>query len=110
MDKAYSKVIRLFEEFRKFDSGMPIQTAITFCMVANNEGISMKELQEKMGYSQSSCHRNVTALCKYDRFNKPAHDLLYKADDPMEHRRKLVFMTPKGKRVAETLKSIVGEV
>lgn len=106
MDKAYSRVIALIEEFRKIDPEMPLQTAVTFCTVAAEEGITMKRLQEKLGFSQSSCSRNVASLSKFHRLNKPGHDLLYTTEDPHERRRKIVMLTPKGKRVAESIKAV----
>jgi DNA-binding MarR family transcriptional regulator len=97
----------MLEELRKVDSEMPLQMAATFMTVANEEGITMKLLGEKLGISQSSCSRNVAALSKFHRLNKPGHDLLYATEDPEERRRKIVKLTPKGKRVAESLLEIL---
>lgn len=77
MKKAFVKGLVLLEEFRKVDPDMPLQMAATFLVVANNEGVTMKELGDKLGISQSSCSRNVAALSKVHRLNKPGHDLLY---------------------------------
>lgn len=107
MKKAYIKGLKMLEEFRKLDSDMPLQTAATFLSVANEEGITMKSLGERLGISQSSCSRNVAALSKHHRLNKPGHDLVYATEDPEERRRKIVKLTPKGKRVAETLLEIL---
>ena len=107
MKLAYNKGIRLLEEFRKLDSEMPIQMAATFLMVANEEGITMKNLGNRLGISQSSCSRNVAALSRWHRLGNPGHDLLYAIEDPVERRRKIVKLTPKGKRVAETVLKIL---
>jgi len=107
MKKAFSKGLVLLEEFRKVDPDMPIQMAAAFLVVANNEGVTMKELGDKLGISQSSCSRNVAALSKVHRLNKPGHDLVYAIEDPAERRRKIVFLTPKGKRVAESIVGIL---
>jgi DNA-binding MarR family transcriptional regulator len=107
MKKAYGKALKLFEELRKVDSDMPLQMAATFVMVANNEGITMKDLGQRLGMAQSTCSRNVAALSKVHRLNKPGHDLLYATEDPAERRRKIVKLTPKGKRVAESILEIM---
>lgn len=109
MNRAYRKGLNLLEELRKIDAEMPLQMATAFLTVASEEGITMKRLGEKLGISQSSCSRNVAALSKYHRLNKPGHDLLYATEDPEERRRKIVKLTPKGKRVAETLLEILGQ-
>ena len=106
MNIAYIKFLNFIEEFRKFDPEMPIQTVAVFLKVANEDGITMKDLGESLGIPQSSCSRNVAALSKLNRLNKSGHDLVYAVEDPVERRRKIVKLTPKGKRVAESLLGI----
>ncbi len=107
MTMAYVKSWKLLEEFRKFDADMPIQTAAMFLVVAANEGITMKALGEELGISQSSCSRNVAALSKQHRLNKPGLDLVYAEEDPVERRRKIVKLTPQGRRLAQAIRGIV---
>lgn len=98
---------KFLEEFRKIDPEMPMQMAATFVLVALLPGITMKELAERLGISQASCSRNVAALSKVHRLNKPGHDLVYAEEDPAERRRKIVRLTSKGTRVEESLKSLI---
>lgn len=107
MKRAYAKGLKMLEEFRKIEPDMPLQMAATFLTVANEEGITMKTLGERLGISQSSCSRNIAALSKFHRLNKPGHDLVCATEDPVERRRKIVKLTPKGKRVAEALLEIL---
>lgn len=83
--------------------------AATFLLVAAREGITMKNLSEALGISQASCSRNIAALSKWHRLNKAGHDLVYTEEDPVERRRKIAFLTPKGKRVAEALRVLLEE-
>lgn len=103
MKRAYVYGLKILEEFRKIDPEMPMHMAAMFLIVANEEGITMKTLRERLGISQASCSRNVAALSNAHRLNKPGHDLLMATEDPVERRRKIVMLTPKGKRVAAAL-------
>jgi DNA-binding MarR family transcriptional regulator len=101
------------EEFRKLDPVMPAQTMAHFLVIAERapEEIGMKELAGMFGLSQSSTSRNVAYLGKVWKTNSegavPGLDLVEAYEDPMERRRKLVRMTPKGKRVAEALAGLI---
>lgn len=97
----------VLKRFREHDPEMQMQTAQTFITVALNPGISMTELSEKVGISQASCSRNVAALSRVHRLNKPGLDLVVAAEDPMERRRKVVKLTPKGQRLAEALTKLL---
>lgn len=101
------KITRCLEEMRRIDPEIQAQTVTCFLEVAMNPGITMKDLGERVGISQSSVSRNVAALSKVHRLNRPGHDLLVAVEDPMERRRKIVNLTEKGRKVAESLKSIM---
>lgn len=107
--KALAKVVKCLEEFRKIDPQMPPQTAQVFLWVCIQDGITMKDLAERVGISQSSTSRNVAALSKEHRYGKPGYDLVAATEDPMERRRKIVKLTPKGRRIAQALSDVFGE-
>lgn len=71
-------------------------------IVALEPGITMKRMAEKLGLSQSSTSRNVSALSKTHRYGKPGYDLITAKEDPTERRRKIVTLTAKGERVMHT--------
>lgn len=106
---ALAVIEEVLKRFRDFDQEMQMQTAQTFIAVAMQPGITMKELSEKVGISQASCSRNVSALSRVHRLNKPGMDLVVVAEDPMERRRKVVKLTPKGQRLAESLTQLIEE-
>lgn len=99
--------IRLLEAFRRLDPDLPIQYALSFLTIAQNEGLSMRELSERLEIAQSSASRNVAALSRWHSFGKPGHDLVEAAEDPRERRRKVITLTPKGRQLIEDLKAIV---
>lgn len=100
-------LIRAMEEFRKLDAEMPMQQAVVFLHVVLLPGITMKALGEATGLSQSSCSRNVAALSQWHRLGEAGHDLVVATEDPAERRRKVVHLTPKGKRVAASINEIM---
>lgn len=105
--KTMMKAMRLLEEFRKLDPEMQMQTAQAFIYVAIHPGTTMKQLGDALGISQASCSRNIAALSKWHRLDRPGHDLVVAQEDPAERRRKIVTLTPKGKRIAKALLDIL---
>lgn len=103
------KLYKVFEEIRKIDPEIPIQTAHVFVTVALIPGITMREITDRLNISQSTTSRNVTALSKWHRLNKPGLDLVKAEEDPAERRRKVVNLTPKGVLLAKALKLILAE-
>jgi DNA-binding MarR family transcriptional regulator len=96
-------LIRVLEVLRRFDPDMPIQYALSFLTVAQNEGLSIRDLSERLGIAQSSASRNVAALSRWRSFDRPGHDLVQAVEDPQERRRKVVTLTETGRALAEEL-------
>jgi DNA-binding MarR family transcriptional regulator len=95
---------------RAEDPVMPIQMFQTLLAVARQSGITMNELGEILKTSQASCSRNVAALSKWHKFGEPGLDLIEAVEDPVERRRKIIFLTPKGRaRVREVLSAMTGK-
>ena len=96
------------EAFRELDQEMPAQTILTFLLVAQNPGIKVGELVERLGIAQSSTSRNVAYLSKWRAFEEEGHDLIEAVEDPRDRRTKTVNLTAKGKRLAEKLARVIG--
>lgn len=108
--KALWKFAQCLEEMRKLDPEIQAQTISCFLMVVIHPGITMKDIGERVGISQASTSRNIAALSKVHRLNRPGHDLVVATEDPVERRRKVVYLTDKGKRVAESLRVLMEAV
>jgi DNA-binding MarR family transcriptional regulator len=100
-------VIRVLEEFRRFDPDMPIQYALSFLTIAQNEGLSMGDLAQRLGIAQSSASRNIAALSRWHSFGKDGHDLVEALEDPRERRRKIVSLTSRGHSLVAGLRALV---
>ncbi|HYG84622.1 MAG TPA: winged helix-turn-helix transcriptional regulator [Azospirillum sp.] len=101
-------VARVLEAFRTLDPDLPIQYALSFITIAQNEGISIGELAERLGIAQSSASRNVAALSRWHSFGKAGLDLVSAQEDPRERRRKIVTLTDRGRAFLDELRAIVG--
>lgn len=100
-------VTHVLEAFRTLDPDLPIQYALSFMTIAQNEGISIGELAERLGIAQSSASRNVAALSRWHSFGKAGLDLVSAQEDPRERRRKVVALTDKGRAFLDALRGIV---
>lgn len=100
-------LIRALETLRRLDPDMPIQYAVSFLTVVQNEGLSVGELSERLGIAQSSASRNVAALSRWRSFGKPGHGLVQAEEDPRERRRKLVTLTETGRALADELRVLL---
>lgn len=107
--KSLWKIYRAVEELRKIDPEMQAHTINIFLVVCMNPGITMKDLGQQLGVSQATMSRNIAALGKVHRLNRPGLDLVEAQEDPAERRRKIVNLTPKGKRIKDALEKIITE-
>lgn len=103
--QACLKMIGKFSEYiGKGDVEM--QALATFWTVAERGGeMPMMELQDTLGLSQSSVSRNVTLL-SIGSIAAPGPRLLEAFDDPGYRRRKIVQITPRGRKLADELREI----
>ena len=106
-DMALSTLIRVLEEFRTLDPDLPIQYALSFLTLAQNEGLSMGELAQRLAIAQSSASRNIAALSDWHSFGKPGLGLVEAREDPRERRRKLVSLTGKGRAFLHRLTALM---
>ncbi|HPD82773.1 MAG: MarR family transcriptional regulator [Alphaproteobacteria bacterium] len=100
-----AKIIKLqnaLVEFTEIDPEFPMQWAITFLEIAQNEGASLKDIAEETGISMSVMSRTIGALANYRRMGKPYGIITVKAAKD-DRRRKELFLTKKGKTLLDAL-------
>ena len=103
-------LIQVIRAFRNVDSEMPAQMAHCLLEVALRPGLNMRQLEEATGLSQSSASRNIQTLGKWHRDRRPGYDRVESVEDPEDTRRKIMFLTPKGRQlVADVLSAVTGE-
>lgn len=104
-------LLKALSAVREIDEVIPIQTVQVLLSIALRPGLTMQELGDMTGLSQSSCSRNVAALGEWHRFGKEGYNLVEAVEDPRERRRKIMYLTHKGRqRVAKIIQSVTDEV
>jgi DNA-binding MarR family transcriptional regulator len=99
-------ILDLLGAFQEHNPTMPIQMAASFLLVAKNEGKSLRELRQLSGVAQSTMSRHLLDLGARNRRFGEGLGLVRSEIDPMELRRKQFYLTPKGRRLLETLMGI----
>ncbi len=100
---ALNRLLLVVEEFRKIDPQLPPQMAAVFIYVCGHDGCSVSEIERGLGVSQSSASRSAAALGSTHRSGKAGFGLLEERADPVDARKKLLFLTHQGRRIGETL-------
>lgn len=98
------------------DTHMNAAEMRAFLWCAIQPGITMAELAARIGVGQSETSRIISRFLRIQRIvvdedgverRIPGYDLLSAEPDPYERRRKIVSLTPKGTRLAETLVEVM---
>jgi len=104
-----NRLMKTIDAIRGDESDMPTQQVQAFLAVALRPGLTMQDMSEMVGMSQASCSRNVSALSKWHRLDKPGLDYIEAVEDPRERRRKIMYLTPKGRtRMTKALEALTG--
>lgn len=89
-------------ELTEIDPEFPIQWAITFLEIAQNEGASLKDIAEETGISMSVMSRTIGALANYRRMGKP-YGIVSVRSAKDDKRRKELYLTKKGQKLLDSL-------
>ena len=95
--QALGRLVGTIAVAREIDAQLPAQLLHSLLEVALQPGLTMQELSERTGLSQSSCSRNMAALGKWHRLGVPGHNLVETVDDPTDRRRKVMLLNARGR-------------
>jgi DNA-binding MarR family transcriptional regulator len=113
MSKVNTAVMRSLKEFMEVNPSMPVSQAYVLTLVANNEGLSLVELSNLSGLRNATISRYLLDLSDRLRTGEDGYKLVTREIDPMELRRNMYTLAPKGrhllKRVAGHFKHILKE-
>lgn len=91
--------LKCISELRNVDSEMPLpQVHCLFILAkAGEEGMSLTELANKAEIAMATASRYIGNMGKINRFREEGFQLVEAFEDPLERRRKIIRLTPKGK-------------
>lgn len=81
---------------REVDPEMPAQTLLAILEIANDPGMTMKDLQDKLGLSSAATSRIISRLSEWERHGTPGLNYIDRRHNPMDRRYQIVSPTPKG--------------
>lgn len=93
---------------RELDPDVPATQVTCFLWVALNEGRTQVDLRQSLGLPSSTSSRSLAALSKVHRLGKPGLDLIEWVENPEDRRAKLLYLSPKGKALAEKIATTLG--
>lgn len=104
--KKLNKLQGILSELTSVDPEFPIQWALVFTEIANDEGIALKDVSERTGISMSVMSRTIGALSNARRMGKP-YGLIVVKSAKDDKRRKELFLSAKGKKLIDRLNNIM---
>lgn len=104
---AFTRLTHAMEHFRTLAPDLPLQTVHILILIALQPGITTRELMRRVRLSQSSCSRNIARLSHTDRHGEPGLGLVRALNDPVDPRRHVMYLTPKGEEFIAVLADIL---
>lgn len=102
------EALSLLRAIKQVDGEMPLQQLHCLFLIAEaEEGLSLSDLAKKADIGLATASRYVAALGKINRHKEEGLKLIEAFENPMERRKKIIRLTPKGKL---TLKRALGEL
>lgn len=93
----------LLRSVRLHMGDVPLQVAEVFFAVAIEEGLSQRELMERLDISKASISRIISTLGEWTWRRTKGPGLLETYEDPYERRKKPVRLTSKGRKLADDI-------
>ena len=107
--QAISRLRTLTKYLRSLDRSMTMFQIEAFLIVAEDPGITMRDVEERMGVANATTSRNINYWCKWRRYETPGMDFLSIDPDPRDRRYKIVTVTPKGEAFLAKVNELMGD-
>ena len=105
---AVNQALQVLEIFRDLNQEMPIGEVVSFLLIANGEtrdggGITITEVGNLGRFAMGTASRYVNTLCLKDRKGKPGREVVEKGWDPLDERKTVLRISPKGHRLIQRI-------
>jgi DNA-binding MarR family transcriptional regulator len=101
--KKIEEVMATLAALRALDADMPIAQALSLLVIAQKDGLSLKELAKEVGVGMASASRYVAAFGKPSATGRKGLGLVTATEDPFERRKKIISLTAKGKVIVNKI-------
>ena len=107
-DGRMDQIRSAFEQIRLLDREMPGQVLCCFLYVASHDMCHNNAMSSELGLSPASASR-VTDILSCGRPGRGAEglDLIAKETDSANRRRQVLTLTPRGKQLAQSMKTMI---
>jgi DNA-binding MarR family transcriptional regulator len=102
-----AKLLSAFELLRLMDREIPGQLVSAFLYIASHNPCHKQALEEDLGFGVASGSRTTDWLSSHHRLGKPGLGLIKKTMDPLNRRRVLLELTPKGEALIRQMKELI---
>lgn len=101
--------INMLQQVRDELGDIPVQMLATLLECASEEGLTVQDIETRLRMTKASASRNVLALTTINARKEPGPGIVVTREDPVDRRFKRVELTPKGRRLIDTLLHPVGK-
>ena len=98
-----SGLLKALDKVRAIYPMMEITTLECLLVAALDEGTGVLHIGERIGVSKSAASRHVRFLSDRVSVDREGLKLVELRDDPLDYRRKGVYLTPKGHKLLKTI-------
>jgi DNA-binding MarR family transcriptional regulator len=102
-----AKLLSAFELLRLMDREIPGQLVSAFLYIASHNPCHKQAMEEDLGLKTSSGSRLSDWLSDYHRLGKPGLGLIKKTTDPVNRRRTILELSPKGEALIRQMKEFI---
>ena len=109
---AVGKALQIMGLFRELNQDMPIGEVVSFLTIAaaetqSGEGLTVTELGQRGEFSLASASRYMRSLSSKNRQGGAGHEVVTDARDPLDDRRKVLRISPKGYGIIANIRKIL---
>lgn len=107
-DARLERIANAFDLIRELDREMPGQVVSVFLYIASHDGCNKQALEQELGLTTASSSRNTDLLSSGRKGRATSGlGLIRKDVDPSKGRRKVLWLTDKGKELASLMKRTI---